>query len=106
MTKETEIDSRIAEINSELLELKEQKRQIAKLKDDQRLAIELHGILCHWNHTDGCGWEYEINDGIHQWDHASHAPYLEKARKLIKFGKKHSMKISDLIKVACMLREI
>ena len=104
--EEIEIDNRIAKINSELRELKETKRQLAKMKDDQRLAIELHGILCHWNHTDGCGWEYEMDEGIHQWERASHAPYLEKARKLIRFALKNKIKIPDLIKVYKMLGEM
>ena len=100
------IDERNLEIKAELLELHEQKRQLALQNEDEQLAIVLHGILCHWNHTDGCGFEYEIRDGIHQWDNASHKPYLEKSRKLIRFAIKHNVKVKKLIQVFKMLREM
>ena len=38
----------------------------------------LHAMLCHWNHTDGCSWDYE------DWDKPGHARmwYLELAETL------------------------
>lgn len=43
------------------------------------LAGALHRLLCTWNHTDGCGWFYALND----WKEYSHANYLEKARTVM-----------------------
>ena len=45
---------------------------------EQRLADVLHRKLCHWNHIDECGWQYETN-----WDHGTHNRYLLRARKIL-----------------------
>lgn len=47
------------------------------------LARELHEITCTHNHTDGCGWFYEVSKGIDNWSGRSHRPYLERANLLI-----------------------
>lgn len=55
-----------------------------ELSAAQILAIDLHTSLCRWNHTDGCGWEYEIErNGEHRWGTHSHADYLNKAEALL-----------------------
>lgn len=43
------------------------------------LAISMHDKLCHWNHTDGCGWHYQIKNGIHDWNEHDHRIWLNKA---------------------------
>jgi hypothetical protein len=49
-----------------------------------KLAILIHDHSCGYNHTDGCGWMYEMKNGLHDWNHGeAHYPYLEKARKAI-----------------------
>ena len=56
----------------------------AKLESpDHQLAKELHGMLCTWNHTDGCGWHYEVHNKIDDWTGYAHSEYLKKAQKLI-----------------------
>jgi hypothetical protein len=50
---------------------------------DKQLAEELHNIQCHWNHTDGCDWYYEISDNIVNWDGQAHGEYLKRARRMI-----------------------
>lgn len=48
------------------------------------LAVDLHRHLCHWDHTDGCGWEYEITGaGEHSWGGMSHERWLAKAKSLL-----------------------
>jgi len=51
------------------------------------LAVELHKMFCHWNHTDECGWFYEIATGPHfaiiaDWSLPSHKSWLGKAKKV------------------------
>jgi len=45
----------------------------------QELADRLHGKLCHFNHTDGCGWTYS------NWQNpcSTRDHYLEKANKVL-----------------------
>lgn len=64
-------------------ELKEAEAASHESTPEQQLAIGLHSALCHSNHTDMCGWEYEIqgSDG-HQWDRHAHSSYLKKAEAL------------------------
>ena len=48
-------------------------------KDTKDLAALLHDKLCKDNHTDGCGWFYEIRNGVHEWNRDTHAGWLNKA---------------------------
>ena len=56
------------------------------LPENQRMAILLHKALCHSNHTDQCGWYYEINGIEHDWARWTHKDYLKKADILISKG--------------------
>lgn len=72
--REAEEAARIA-----LEELEEVKRAEATLTPEQMLAIEIHNINCHYEHTETCGWFYEIRNKVHNWDDWTHKRYLEKA---------------------------
>jgi hypothetical protein len=50
---------------------------------EQKLAVELHEALCNWNHTDGCGWFYEIKPQSTDWSGYAHAEYLKRAKALV-----------------------
>jgi hypothetical protein len=50
--------------------------------EDRALAVALHTLLCHWNHTDACGWEYETGEIAWAQGYA-HTQYLEKARNVL-----------------------
>lgn len=52
---------------------------ICTLPKNQQLAIWLHGELCKHNHTDGCGWFYEVKGLIDDWSGHEHKMYLQKA---------------------------
>lgn len=52
------------------------------LSPTKELAIFLHSS-CRHNHTDGCGFYYEISNNEHNWSGYAHADYLRKAEKLI-----------------------
>lgn len=49
------------------------------------MAIVLHDHTCHFNHIDGCGWEYHdvYDEKVWKSSH-SHVEYLRKAHDLIK----------------------
>jgi hypothetical protein len=48
------------------------------------LAELLHNNLCHWNHTDGCTWLYEGDQGypVKTWEAYSHKKWLAKAEEI------------------------
>jgi hypothetical protein len=89
--------NRIAELERELAQrkteleklIKEEKEELAKAQAEidnndplKQLAIQLHTTLCTWNHTDGCGWYYEVSNERHDWNGHSHKDWLKKAREV------------------------
>ena len=78
-----QIDKKIAELQKEINELKAQKVALAELTDEKKLAIVLHDVLCHSNHTDGCDWFYFENKGIHKWEGYAQSHYLALAGVLL-----------------------
>ena len=59
-------------------------KYIKLLPNDKQLAIFLHSKLCHCDHTDQCGFFYEINGLEDNWNGYGHKEYLEKAKKVLK----------------------
>lgn len=45
-------------LQKQLEETQKKIKELESLTESQRLAEFLHDIMCHWNHTDGCGWYY------------------------------------------------
>jgi hypothetical protein len=79
----SKIEEQISSHEQELVRLKLE-LEAAKLESpDHQLAKELHGMLCTWNHTDGCGWYYEFKDKQDDWNGHAHGQYLTRARMLI-----------------------
>lgn len=60
----------------------------AKLTPAQRMANFLHKELCHMNHEDMCGWEYN------SWERpdSSRLRYLEKAEVLLTIADAETVK--------------
>ena len=105
MSTVTEIAAEIARRKQELAEL-EQKLEEAKTEpDDIRLARELHGLLCKWNHMDGCGWFYESKNKKEDWTGHEHDLYLGKARVLIHQCKDKNISTQFAIEIFKMLKE-
>jgi hypothetical protein len=52
-----------------------------------KLAILLHDAYCGHNHTDACGWMYDVKNGFHNWEGHPHGDYLAKAKKIIEESK-------------------
>ena len=77
----------------------------AKLESpDHQLAKELHSMLCHLNHTDGCGWHYEYKNKKDDWTGYAHTEYLKKAQKLIHHCDVHCMNINDTLTAFKLVR--
>lgn len=70
-----------------------------KYEHDPRIpiAIQLHKLMCHHNHTDQCGWEYD-HGKWNAWDicHA-HKLYLKKATNVITLAEKLNIKTDDVL---------
>jgi hypothetical protein len=70
---------RARELRAEADRIERDAKKHASSPVEQRIAEALHSMFCHWNHIDGCGWEYE------SWERPgwSRDNYLKKARKTI-----------------------
>lgn len=77
--------ARIAELRAEADRLEAIDREFKAMPPEHQLAITLHKMLCHHNHIDGCGWEYEGSDGKTDWSGHAHSHYLTKAQNIFKF---------------------
>jgi len=82
MDRIDEIDKEIIHLKTEIKRLEKEQEQLSNMGPEEELAVLLHSKFCRHNHTDGCGWFYEIDDGIHNWERNAHREYLEKARSL------------------------
>ena len=77
------MDTAIQKLKDDLKKLEDEREAMVTMPANQRLAIELHGGTCTWNHTDGCGWFYEMRDGIHDWSGSTHKRYLNSANTIL-----------------------
>lgn len=93
-TKLEELRAEAARIEKQLVE---EESKLAKLTPEQRVAEQLHGMLCTWNHTDGCGWFYEFTDGRSNWDGSAHGTYLKHAQKLIHQCNEKGLIVEDVL---------
>ena len=71
----------IEELEVKLKLLKEEKKKFDLMQPNYQLAEILHEKLCHWNHTDGCGWYYEKWEGF--GEKSERQRYLDKANKIL-----------------------
>lgn len=90
------IRNEISLLQKEIGILDNEQEAYDELTDVQRLAILLHELLCRNNHTDGCSWGYEINNGIHDWDSGrwAHTHYIELAESLL--GRVSDLDVEDV----------
>lgn len=91
-TSTEHIDQDIEKLTRELERLRENRALLdqmeRRLSNEQKLAIAMHDTLCMHNHTDGCGWFYEVDgSGIHTtWAPSSaHGQWYGKAVRLSGF---------------------
>lgn len=82
-SKIEEAEQEIAKREKEIQALREQLDTLKAEPLDTQLARELHDMLCTWNHTDGCGWFYEMKNKQDDWGGNTHGEYLNRARRLM-----------------------
>lgn len=90
---------RIAELKAELEQLEATEKVLATMDPEHRIAIKLHEMLCHHNHVDGCGWEYESQNGLPNWDGHAHARYLSKASHVKSFCQCYNVSEDAVLKL-------
>lgn len=68
----------LQKIKKELRDAEYEERQ-ALLIPLRNLTEKFHDLACTYNHTDGCGWQYEKNN----WDGTQHRRWLEHVDKMV-----------------------
>lgn len=90
-----EIDNAVYKLNDERRILEDKKRILEAefysqtSEEEKAIATFLHKKYCGYNHTDGCGWYYNVND----WGEFAHEEFLKIARELKEFVKKANANI-------------
>lgn len=84
----TALQQKISAQREELAKLEQQLQTLESEPVDKQLARELHRVVCTHNHTDGCGWFYEPEEGERAWTGNEHQEYLGRAQKLMRFCNK------------------
>lgn len=72
----------LEEAERRLEELRQRQAEFVALQPAQQLATILHKGMCHRNHTDECGWEYD-RWSIDGRDTGIRKEYLEKAERVL-----------------------
>jgi len=96
---------KIAKLREEADKLERADAAFNALPEEYKLAITLHVMQCRWNHADGCGWYYEMKDGVHNWNGQSHEPYLRKAQVLTTFCNRRNLCIEDAVALLQLVKE-
>lgn len=64
------------------------------LPAEKEIATQLHELLCHYNHADGCGWHY-ADPTDYEWNREfSHVKYLTMTRFMLE----HEVNTDEVIK--------
>jgi len=96
----------IKKLEEKIAELKAADTAMAAMTPEQRFAISMHGILCHHNHTDGCGWFYEGSNGTDDWGGQAHSRWLMSAKKVSAFCKNNSITLDQAANIVKLTREL
>lgn len=75
-----DIEKDINDLRLKIENLEKEKSKIKELDIYERIAELLHDALCHWNHTDGCGWGYST------WENPCDTRKRYKAKAVILFN--------------------
>lgn len=80
-----QLSNDIADLEKTTREKKMMLEQLQKMDSPYILAIILHTSLCHYNHTDGCGWHYTKDTDYDAWKtDTTRKKYLEMAKRVLK----------------------
>lgn len=61
----------------------QQNARLLEVESTAQLATKIHELLCRWDHTEGCSWFYETNNGVTNWKAYAHSQYLTKTNKML-----------------------
>lgn len=79
--------------------------EIEKEQDvEKKLAIALHNVFCHSNHTDMCSWYYEVSDED-PWIGYAHKDYLDRAKEIWRICQEEDIKPIIAIKIILATRK-
>ncbi len=102
------------DIDKQISDLEQQIAKLKKIKEDQvdtvyQFAEKLHSLICNHNHTDGCSWFYEVENGVHDWSCYAHQRYLTKAQAIGNYLKTFeaagvSLRFKDVIEIIKLSR--
>lgn len=98
-----------AEIEQKKIEIVELERKLEKARNEspeRRLAKDLHGLLCTWNHTDGCSWYYETKGNEDDWNGYTHSQYLKKAQKFICDCERKGVSVDKALEMYSLVKEV
>ena len=70
---------KIAQKTRDRLESLKKKEEAERLEPLKATAQRLHDLLCPYNHTDGCSFDYEGDN----WSANSHNEWLRKVERLV-----------------------
>lgn len=81
----------VGEIERQIAELQKQ-REIAQIEEDRlkalsveyRAAIIMHNCQCNSDHTEGCGWYYEVHKNVHDFGGSSHKWWVAIATTVVR----------------------
>lgn len=90
---------KIAELKSEIEILEAKDKAFMEMPKDEQLASIMHSMLCTHDHTEQCGWYYEIRSNKPDWTGHAHARYLNKARKVIQTSKEQDVSADVAIEI-------
>jgi len=103
----SKLEKEIEETTRKLVELQTELDSKKAEEPVKLLAMEMHEHNCTRNHTDGCGWHYEITKGVHDWTGNSHSNWLAKAQKTLQLAEEKGYseeKVFELFKIFSQVR--
>jgi len=83
------------------VEALKRKEEAEKLEPLKATAQRMHDLLCPYNHTDGCSFDYEGNN----WSANSHNEWLRKVQRLV-VGDSYNKPKTNLTEIKTILDAI
>ena len=84
MNEVEKLEEQILALEGKLARARQRRLELQALDPNRRLAVFLHDKFCRYNHTDGCGWDYEgADDDVDCWTGPAHTRWLAEAKDLM-----------------------
>lgn len=93
------LDSEIREAETNLKILYSRREALAKQTPEMEVASKLHGLMCHSDHAEACGWFYEMDSNkVDKWTESTHARFLVRAKAIVnEIGAEAAIKFLDVL---------